>query len=315
MKKYLRNFILISVLFLLTLIVFELLMLLVPNRYSYKYNYVKDHADDIEILLLGNCHIEDDINPEQIGSKAFNMAISGRDEVYDKELAKQFVPQMRNLKAVIMQLDYRSFGFGREKRNPRDYKKHGCFESTYKCMYKKYMKLGVDSWWYWSEIINSELNYKERIWMDKKDAIECALSGFVQLMDSAKNETWQYWDLPRIYDITISVDQEKYEKLYECYHTIAELTAAKNVRLILLGTPMLKTYQEDMVPEVEEEIRAFVVRLQKAFPNVEYYDYTRDSLFIPEDFHDASHLGESGTVKFSKIVRNIINNTYEEVSH
>lgn len=315
MRKYLCNFLLITGLFLLMLIVFELLMLLVPNRYSYKYNYVKDHVNDIEILLLGNCHIEDAINPELIGSEAFNMAISGRGEAYDRELAKRFIPQMRNLKVVIMQLDYRSFGLGREKHNPRDYKKHGGFESTYKCMYKKYMKLDVDPWWYWSEIIHSELNYKERIWMNKKAAIECASSGFVQLMDSTKNEVWQNWDLPRIYDTSIPVDQSKYEELYGCYHTIAELTAAKNVRLILLGTPMMKTYQDDMVPEVEGEIRTFVARLQKVCPNVEYYDYTRDSLFIPEDFHDASHLGESGTVKFSKIVRNIINDNYAEVSH
>ena len=158
-------------------------MLTVPNRYSYKYDYVEQHSKDIKVLLLGNCHIEDALNPKILGDSVFNTAISGREIIYDEELAKHFIPKMQNLKTVIMQFDYRSFGLGREKRNPRDYKEHGGFESTFKCMYTKYMKFSVDGWWYWSEIINSELNYKSRIWMDPKDAIECDSLGFVQLPD------------------------------------------------------------------------------------------------------------------------------------
>ncbi len=306
---------LISAMFVMILIAFEFFMLTVPNRYSYKYKYLDQHCDEIKVLLLGNCHIEDALNPKILGDSIFNTAISGREIIYDAELAKQFIPRMKNLKTVIIQFDYRSFGLGREKRNPRDHKKHGGFQSTFKCMYTKYMKIHVDGWWYWSEILNSELNYKTRIWLPYKGAIECDTLGFVQLMDSTKYEAWQYWDLPRLYDTTIPVDQTKYDELYRCYRTIADLAASKGARLMLLVTPMLHTYQEDMVPEVEDEMTVFVERLQKEFPNVEYYDFTRDDRFFPEDFHDASHLGESGTVKFSQIVRNIINNSYAEVSH
>ena len=306
MKRYIRNIILLSGLFVIFLLAFELFMLTVPNRYSYKYNYVEQHRNDIRVLLLGNCHIEDALNPKILGDSVFNTAISGREIIYDVELAKRFIPQMANLNTVVMQLDYRSFGFGREKKNPRDYKKHGGFESTFKCMYTKYMKFRVDGWWYWSEIINSELNYKSRIWMTAKGAIESDSLGFVQLPDSTKNEVWQYWDLPRLYDTSIPISQEKYDELYKSYQTIAQLAAARNARFLLLTTPMLKTYQEDMVPQVEDEMRAFVAKLQKEFPNVDYYDFTRDERFLPEDFHDASHLSESGTIKFSEIIKEIL---------
>ena len=306
MKIYIKNIIILSSIYALFLLAFELYLLSVPNRYSYKYNYVEQHLNDISVLLLGNCHIEDAINPKILGDSVFNTAISGREIVYDVELAKRFIPQMANLNTVIMQLDYRSFGFGREKKNPRDYKKHGGFESTFKCMYTKYMKFRVDGWWYWSEIINSDLNYKSRIRMNAKDAIECDSLGFIQLMDSTKNEVWRYWDLPRLYDISIPINQEKYNDLYKCYQTIAQLVAARNARFVLLSTPMLETYQEDMVPQVEDEMRAFVSKLQKEFPNIDYYDFTRDKRFLPEDFHDASHLSESGVPKFSEIIRDIL---------
>ena len=288
------------------LLAFEIFMLSVPNRYSYKYNYVEQHADDIKVLLLGNCHIEDAINPRILGDSVFNTAISGREIVYDVELAKRFIPYMSNLRTVIIQFDYRSFGFGREKKNPRDYKVHGGFESTFKCMYTKYMKMDVDGWLYWSEVLNSELNYKQRIWMEPKDAIECDSLGFVLLPDSTKSEVWQYWDLPKIYDTSIPMSQEKYDELYSNYQTIARLVAARKARLLLLTTPMLKTYQEDMVPQVEDEMKAFTARLQKEFSNVDYFDFTRDDHFLPEDFHDASHLSPSGVQKFSEIIRDLL---------
>ena len=306
MKRYILNIFLLSSIYAIFLLAFELFMLTVPNRYSYKYDYVEQHRKDIKVLLLGNCHIEDALNPKILGDSVFNTAISGREIIYDEELAKHFIPKMQNLKTVIMQFDYRSFGLGREKRNPKDYKEHGGFESTFKCMYTKYMKFSVDGWWYWSEIINSELNYKSRIWMDPKDAIECDSLGFVQLPDSTKNDVWEYWDLPKLYDTSIPVNMEKLDALYKCYQTIAQLTTAKNARFLLITTPMLKTYQEYMVPQVENEMKVFIGRLQKEYPNVDYYDFTRDERFLPEDFHDASHLSESGSLKFSKIIRAIL---------
>lgn len=306
MKRYILNIILIFGLYAILLLAFELLLLTVPNRYSYKYNYVKEHVNDIKILLLGNCHIEDALNPRILGDSVFNTAISGREIKYDLELAKRFIPEMQNLNTVIMQLDYRSFGLGREKKNPRDYKEHGGFESSIKCMYTKYMHSKVDGWWYWSEILNSELNYKLRIWMDPTDAIECDSLGFVQLSNNTKNEVWQYWDLPQIYDTSIPVSQEKYDELYKCYQIIAQLTASKNARFLLITTPMLNTYQEDMVPQVEDEMKAFVACLQKKYPNVDYYDFTRDERFLPEDFHDASHLSGAGALKLSQIIRDIL---------
>lgn len=305
MKRFILNIALLAGMFSVVLFMFELFMLTVPNRYSYKYKYVEQHLNDIQVLLLGNCHIEDGLKPEVIGNGTFNMAISGREIVYDVELAKRFIPKMSNLKVVLIQLDYRSFGLGREKANPRDYKKHGGHESTFKCMYTKYMNMKVDGWWYWSELINSELNYTYRIWLSRPDQIECDSLGFISLKDDNKVEKWQYWDLPKIYDIAIHLDQDKYNELYFQYQTIANL-CSKGIRFILVTTPMLKTYQDDMVPQVEIEMMEFVSRLQKDFPNIEYYDFTRDERFSSQDFHDASHLSETGSQKFSKIIRDVI---------
>ena len=306
MRKFLLNILGFAVLCVAAMFLVELYLLNVPNRYSYKYNYIKNHKNEIQVLLLGSCHIEDDLNPKLLGEHTFNAAISGREEVYDADLIKQFVPQMKNLKVLVMPLEYRDFAMGRGKKNPRDLKKHGGFQSTFKCMYYKYMNIHIDPFWYWSEILNSELNYKERIHMTYAQQIETDSLGFVQLLDANKIDKWEYWDLPSIYDMSLPIDSSKYQQIFEIYHTAGKICADNGVRLILTSLPMYKTYQEDLNPAAEREKRDFVKRIQKEFPTVEYYSFMRDERFLPEDFHDASHLSESGAPKFSKIFKEII---------
>ena len=312
MKKFLKYIVIFSSVCLLALLLFELYLLRIPNRYSYKYNYVDNHKDEIEVLLLGNCLIEDGLNPQSLGNHTFNAAISGREKKYDAELAKQFVPQMKNLKVLVLSLEYRDFSFGRGKVNPRDHKKHGGLEGTIKCMHYKYMNCHVDPFWYWSEFLNSELNYKERIHMTFEQQIETDSLGFVKLRDANRGEGWEYWDLPAIVDTSLPLDSEEYENLYHSYRTIAQVCSENHVRLIILSLPVYKTFQNDMNPIVEKEMSDLAEKIKREFPTVDYYNFMRDERFLSENFHDALHLSESGSVKFTQIVKDLITHNISE---
>ena len=76
MIKFIRHLIIFSLVCVLALFMFELYLLRVPNRYSYKYNYMKSHKNEIHVLLLGNCLIEDGLIPQMLGEHTFNAAIS-----------------------------------------------------------------------------------------------------------------------------------------------------------------------------------------------------------------------------------------------
>jgi hypothetical protein len=306
MKKFSIHLFIYSAICVTALLLFELYLLRVPNRYSFKYNYIDTHKNEIEILLLGNCLIEDGLIPQILGPHTFNAAISGREKIYDAELAKQFIANMPKIKTVVLSVEYRDFAFGRGKVNPRDHKKHGGLKSTIKCMHYKYMNIHVDPFWYWSEFLNSELNYKERIHMTYQQQIETDTLGFVKLLDANKIPEWEYWDLPGIYDTSLPIDSEMYKSLYQSYYTIAQICSEHQVRLILTSLPVYKTFQQDMNPHVEKEIKEFTARIQREFPEVEYYNFFRDDRFHPEDFHDALHLSESGSRKFSHIISEII---------
>lgn len=303
MKKFIRNITIIGIILLLINIAIESLLFLRPNEYSYKRAYVEEHINDIGCLLLGNSHIEQALKPSILGNGVFNMAIAGRNIVFDIELAKRYVPQMKQLELLIMPLDYKEFYLGREKNNPNEMKKPLGREGTYKCMYYKYMGIRVDGFWYWSEILNSKLDYMKRFLKKDVDARECDSLGYVKRSLSKRNANWKDRSLPKIIDTTIDANREKQKLLFSRYCTLAELAMNQGAKLILIFTPLYKTYNNSTNPVVIKEMESFVANLKQRYPNVEYYDYSTDERFIDEDFYDASHLTDIGANKFSKIVK------------
>lgn len=77
------------------------------NWYSAKYNYVDTHRDSIRILIMGNSYAENSINPEQVGTGAFDLAVSARWIYYDMQLVEDFVPRMSKLEAVVFPMGYK----------------------------------------------------------------------------------------------------------------------------------------------------------------------------------------------------------------
>lgn len=270
--------------------------------------YVETHLKDIKILLLGNSHIEQGLDPKMIGDSTFNMAIQGRGKIYDMELAKRYLPQMGNLKVVIMPLDYFDFSFGREKMIHLETRKRDEDNvSTYKCMYYKYMGIHVDQWWYWSELINSRLNFMTRFFKTAEEARECDSLGYVSLEIGKRRSGWKYERLPDIIDTSQKTDKMMYAQLFQYYETIARIAHHQDVRLILISTPTYKTYQKMMNDSIRSEMYSFYKRLKNEFSIVEYYDFSHNNSFSEEDFYDASHLNDSGAKKLSIMISEIIN--------
>jgi len=303
MKKFIRNITILGIILLLINIAIEFLLFLRPNEYSYKRAYVEEHINDIRCLLLGNSHIANALKPNLLGNDVFNMAIANRNIVYDIELAKRYVPQMTQLKILIMSLDYSRFYFGREKNNPNEMEKPGTYKGTKECMYYKYMGIRVDSFWYWSEMLNSKLDYMSRFLKNDKDAVECDSLGYMENNLLNRKYNWKDRSLPKIIDTTIDANREKQKLLFSRYCTLAELAMNQGAKLVLIFTPLYKTYNNSTNPVVIREMESFVANLKQKNPNVEYYDYSRDKRFVDEDFWDSSHLNDIGANKFSKIVK------------
>lgn len=308
MKKFLITIACFGVLLLLMCIIIEVALLFRPNVYAYKVEYVEQHHNDIKVLLLGSSHIEEAVKPELVGDGVFNLAISARLIEYDAALAEKYVPMLDSLKVLVMPIDYTNFFFERQIDNPKTKTIPEDLTGTCRCMHTKYMGIREDGLRYWSEILNSKLNYMSRFWNNRQKLQECDSLGYVKLDIKDRLPDWDYRAVPSLLDTTKTIDYEAYARIWNIYERIAKQAQQKKVRLILITPPVYKTYQEAIHPIVLNDMHQFAEKLHTKYPCVEYHEYLFNDNFLPDDFNDSSHLTENGAIKFSHLLADIINN-------
>lgn len=309
MRKFLTNIAIFSILVFLLFATIEVALLFIPNTYSYKRDYLENHINDIRVLLMGSSYIEEGVCPGLIGDGCFNMAIAGRNIVYDAEIAKKYFSQMNHLQVVIIPLDYSKFEFGRGHKNPLDTRIDlDLMTDTYRCMHYKYMNLHVDDFWYWSEILNSQLNYISRFWQSREENVECDSLGFVALPLSNRQEGWEYRAVPPIIDTSMKIDDYSFGLYWPYVEEIADCTNKNGIKLMLVEIPKYKTFQSFINDDVVHEKNELITKLKERFKNVVYYDYTYCKDFDEDDFYDACHLSDIGAKKFSNMIREKIAN-------
>lgn len=289
------------------LVAIEIGLLYRPNVYSYKRQYVEDHQKDIKVLLLGSSQIEEGVNTSLLGEGTFNLAISARLSEYDAALAEKYVPGMERLEAVVMPMDYSTFLFGRLQHNEHEINT-GAFSliGTCHCMHTKYMGMHLKPFWYWSEILNSKLNYMSRFWNKTETLQECDSLGYCRLDVNNRLSDWENRNLADAFDPSLPINQESYDHLWEVYSTIAKVTQQRGARLILVHAPVYKTFQDAISPQAMRDIQQFAARLHQQYPNIEYHNFMYAEGFLPEDFNDASHLTSTGADKFALLLRDVI---------
>jgi len=144
------------------------------------------------------------------------------------------------------------------------------------------------------------LDYMTRFTQDAKASRICDSLGYIKNLMADRTSDWEYKFLPKHVDTGEQIDQRLYDELWGYYTTLAEITQNKGVKFVLLGTPVYKTYREQLNNNVVKERNQFVEALQAKYKNVIFLDYLFDEDYASEDFKDASHMSEIGAPKFSK---------------
>lgn len=284
----------------------ELILLTKPNVYSYKRKYIENHLNDIVFLLMGNSHIEEGLVPELLCDSAFNFAISAKSWSCDIELAERYVPNMPNLKMVLMPFSYHYFELGRtvggvDVMTPKERLQAN---NTYKCMQTKYLKVRQYGWKYLSEIMYSSENYMGRLKLHKDSRPFCDSLGFVSLKaPESRSDGWKKARVPGVLDVNRNRNEEDYQKLKKGYERIAQICFENGVDLILISAPVYTTYQDAISPIILTDMYNLADSINAQYHNVRYYNFFFAEGFSDDDFMDAGHLTESGATKFTKMLR------------
>ena len=166
------------------------------------------------------------------------------------------------------------------------------------------MDIRIDPFWNWSEFLCSNDNFLQRL---ADDGVDCDSLGYVALDIKNRDKNWKYKALPFIIDKSKHKNDSLYNELYSNYSVLANLTQNEGAKLILISTPLYKTYHQFENPELYKELRDFVKKLHQEYSCVSYYDLSNLDILNDDDFNDASHLTKTGAIKFSKLLHSIIN--------
>lgn len=307
MKPFLLKSLLFSVFMVVLLASYEVTLLFIPNEYSYKQQYMEEHADEIDIMILGHSQTAQGIMPSLLSDSAFNMAIEGRPVWYDAAIAERYVPRMKNLKCVVWPLGY-DFQFSSHDFSfSTIWNGDNGMVKTYRCMYYKYMDIPCGKWSFlcWSEIFNSKFEYGKRFFTrDKNSLINCRLDGFDPNPDYGKSGGWEYANLPsKINDYHSPEMLKDREDGMEDIMRIVNVCKRYGVRLVVVTPPCYKTYQDAVTKEGVNDMLDAAAQMKQSYSGVEYRNYLFDNRFNANDFFNSSHLSETGAKKFSVILR------------
>ena len=310
MKQFLKKILLFSIIVMVIFVGYELLLLLVPNEYSYKKDYIENHKNELRILVLGNSHLADCIDCSLLGEGAFNAAQPGRAYYYNLRLLKEYIGQMPKLECVVLPFSY-SYPYSGNLHE----KKHEPKFNTYRCMYIKYMGYPYldGEWWHWSEILNSNYDHCGRLfdalYKPLSDLIMCDSLGME--LDASYENREKDWMLKQLPNSTPLADStELYlncQDNIKIYSEIVTLARDHHKRLIFLAMPIYKTARERVSQDKIDEMYAFIAMFKRINPDIEFYNFIDDPRFIERDFYNSVHLNNTyGAKKITPLLREII---------
>lgn len=308
MKKYLIELFFFFIIPLVVIaVVAEYSVRKIPNDYAYKNTWLSNHSQEIEALYLGPSTVAYDIDPTISKINGFNAAHVSQPIKYDHFIFNKFFDQMKSLKYVIIGIDYWS--------------PTGNMETTTEWWRIKYYTI-----YYNSPYHEGKSRYKYELYFHNTETLGIAIRGFFRFLGLSKishltvnergygtNYNTQKkvaeWDNgiteAERHNIMISESKENenpYNTNMDYIRDICKKCQERDVKVILLGAPIYKSYVNTIKKEYIEERDEFCNNIANSFDNTIYINMTQSDLFTESDFFDANHLNEIGTRKFTEIL-------------
>ena len=309
MKKFIFRLIKVGVLVSILFFIIETLLLFKENEYSYKYSYLQKHKGDIECLILGASVSSNGINPHLISVESFNAATEGRPIYYDYALVREFVPQMKKLKCVLLTLTpsqlYRNY-----KYEVKSSLSTNNSDPAYRSMHLKYMGLRYD-WkdvFYYMETINSYYDYMGRFFNSDEVNRKCDSLGYQELNKVHINDTWRNAHVINTIDYQDKNVEYAVKENISYLKELSEVCQDNNVRLIILWPPFHKAGRAQVNDVDKHYFKQCISELTKS-KGVECYNFENDARFDKDEyFYNPTHLNSKGTDIFTRIIDNIVMN-------
>ena len=262
----------------------------IPNEYKYKNDWMDQHAEEVETLILGSSHAYDGINPDFLGKNAFNLAFPSQTLKYDHHLFFRWADRLRKLKTVIFPVSYFTFFFSDMEQ----------IRETYYSIYMGYPAPSID----FEMLCYGPFVAKIRQYKDGK-FIDCQNNGWARR--SIFDKDTANWNKDYI---TASLVRKQTANSWgwidSNYSRLSEMVSyckMHGIRFVMVALPHTKGYNQYLDKMQLSKTMSLVLSLTQQY-NLDFFDYREDGRFVDDDFIDQSHLSDVGAEKFTKILMN-----------
>jgi hypothetical protein len=277
----------------------------IKSGYNTKRDGLIAQSNDIEILIVGNSHANYGINPQYFNKKAYNMAYVSQTILYDEQLILKYLPVLKNLKYVIISIDYFTLYAG--------------FDETRDFFYYHYYGINLRNRSYF----NQNLSYFFYVF-SPAPAVKLLLNkagDFFVNGDTFVNG-WQGLDSTEHISLTEKSGKMKAEHfddvinsskehnlIYSEFESLVQILKEKNITPVIVSAPCYKYVTQYLDNKILKENLSFVKKLKEKY-NLVYLNSLNDTSFKAEDFYDCDHLNKYGSAKYSIQLNNLINSLH-----
>ena len=276
---------------------YEVIMRLRPNRWTYK-SEMCERVDlaGVEVLVLGNSHTLEAVNPSLLGRRAISLAQMSQSYNYDCLLFDKYLPSMPSLRYVIMDLSHFS---------PWEMLEEG--PSAWLCKrYAVCFGLRNHRWWeyryryYFSEISPALL----RALAAPPEANPFDSLGFLANLERCDD---MELDAEKTYMVHCvdTLRRDIYDTNMAMLDRMIDRCEQRGIKVLFVSTPMHEAYRRRVEPRRLELASDFAGKLCR-HGNVRWLDLYDAPGFVDSDFVNSDHLSPQGAEKCTEIVKELL---------
>jgi hypothetical protein len=261
----------------------------IPNSYTYKRQYMEQHAAKIQTLVLGSSYAYDGIDAEVLPN-AFNLANSSQCFEDDYRLLQRYIVHLDSLQRVILPISYSSLQMV-SSSNRRGY---------YTIYMDLYPRWPISK--YSFECCNLELMTKKIIKHTlREDLVRCDSLGqrIGHTFVSRPAVDWQDTQALVANDRFVGPAAQPYiEENTYWLRRIALECQVSGVEFYIVKMPALQDYRDAMPPEQVDAMNQAIEFIASKFDCVRVLDY--QDWGTDADFWNATHLNTDGAKRLTR---------------
>ncbi|MCR5588230.1 MAG: hypothetical protein K6F72_01310 [Bacteroidales bacterium] len=299
MKRFLLKVFVPSLLLIVAIVaLWEGVLHVLPNEHLYKSRWMDNHAEQVQLLVLGSSNTDRAVMPSELGlGRGFSCAGSSQDIQNDSWILHLYIDRMDSLRYVILDLNYLA------PLHSIDYSDdYVALRKGYRIYWgnPKY----IVKWWEWPEVSHFNWLAWYKDFVAEKDTIYA--DGFMSRPNDTYNENdWRYYAWMTAKDHTV-IDDSNAARILEInvdkLRCMATTCRERGVKMVMVTCPVHEFFYSQMDQRQVDLLHRVADSLCKEFPNVSYMDFMMSPLFTAEDMSNANHLNRRGALRFSQMV-------------